>query len=194
VDGYTAINSIPVEAVAEGQYGLVLVYPPEGTKSGLTGKPIKAYALRTVRALNEIRMRNNLSYWISGCGGVTEPEDVTTFLQSGADIVQIGTKLIIDSIFGLRVRQHLENQPSQYVRSPKESVRLARLNWYHATQSIPGLDDSEIGMIEAEKVFFGWREQYLKNSERAYRSDSRFRSGIPTTGEFVRIIRAATRR
>lgn len=194
VDGYTAINSIPVEAVADGQYGPVLVYPPAGTKSGLTGKPIKAYALRTVRSLNELRMRENLSYWISGCGGVTEPEDVTTFLQSGADIVQIGTKLIMDSIFGLRVRQHLENQPAQFVRSPKESVRMARLNWYHACQSIAGLEESEIGMIEAEKVFFGWREPYLRNSERAYRSDNRFRSGVPSKAEFVRLIRAATRR
>lgn len=194
VDGFTAINSLPVEPVAEGQYGHVLVYPPAGTKAGLTGHPIKAHALRAVRTLSELRMRENLNYWISGCGGVTEPEDVTTFLQTGADIVQVGTKLITDSIFGLRVRRHLENQSARVVRTPAESVRLGRLHWYHATQAIPGLEDSEIGMIAAEKVFFGWRDPYLKNSERAYRSDQRFRSGVPTQAEFERMIRAATRR
>lgn len=195
VDGYTAINSVAVEPVTQGQYRDELVYPP-GTKAGITGRPIRALALRTINTLNELRLRNNLKYAISGCGGITEPEDVMTFLQCGADIVTIGTKLITDSLFGLRVRQYLEHQPARndVQQSTDDAMRLAGLHWISAMVSIPGLLDNPTWVVESQRVFATWRDEYTKNPQRAYRSDNRFRGGVPTRVEFERMIRTAIRR
>lgn len=189
VDGYTAINSIAVEPWVDGQSGEVLALAP-GMKAGLTGRPIKRHALRMVRQLAELRVRERLDrIWIAGCGGVTEPEDVVQFVQNGADIVEVGTKLLEDPLFGVRARQHLEVNPPLTVRKTADPVDIAHLNWLHAIDSIEGLKHDERGMVEAVHVFFRWRAGHVGTPDRAFRTDfGKSSRGVPTIAEFRRLL------
>jgi dihydroorotate dehydrogenase len=189
VDGYVAINSVAVEPWVDGQFGEVLALAP-GVKAGLSGKPIKRHALRMVRQLAELRVRERLDrIWIAGCGGVTQPEDVVQFVQNGADIVEVGTKLLEDPLFGVRARQHLELNPPMTMRKAADPVDVAHLNWLHAIDSIEGLKHDERGMIEAVHVFFRWRAGRVGSPDRAFRTDyGKSTHGVPTIAEFRRLL------
>ncbi len=83
IDGITAINTVPALALDDAGRPLL----SHGT-GGLSGKPIKPIALRTI---HDIRVRHGNTIPIMGCGGICNAKDVFQFLQVGATAVQIGT-------------------------------------------------------------------------------------------------------
>jgi dihydroorotate dehydrogenase len=135
VDGYSAINSLSVEGLKDGQ----VPEPAFGeTKSaGLSGKPILRCGLRTVSELSRIRKSQNLTHIkIIGMGGVSNSQDVQSYLDSGADVVMATTAFLSDPYFAIGVRRFLDNQYTSSKLTHEQSVEIARMAWSRATQQV----------------------------------------------------------
>ena len=59
---------------------------------GLSGEPLKPYALATVKCIYEPLRQKNIE--VIGCGGVMQAADADAFFQAGAKLVQIYTGFI----------------------------------------------------------------------------------------------------
>jgi dihydroorotate dehydrogenase (NAD+) catalytic subunit len=135
VDGYTAINTVPVVAVRNGQdHGnSVPAWGTPGLKAGLSGKPIARCGLRCVQDLARIRQQEGANkVAIIGVGGISDPMDVKSYIDSGADIVQATTAFFVDPYFGMRVRSFLDAQFSSKRMTAEDEVTFARYNWSRA--------------------------------------------------------------
>jgi dihydroorotate dehydrogenase len=133
VDGYSAINSIPVVALREGQIDPEPAWGKVGLEAGLSGRPILRCGLRCTQELSRIREEERATkIAILGGGGVTEPADVMTYLKSGADIVQCTTAFFIDPFFGMRVRNVLDSELSTRRTVAEDEADIARFNWSRA--------------------------------------------------------------
>lgn len=89
VQGISAINTIPAKVVTDaGTQAL----PGEGRLvSGICGKPIRWAGLDMVWRLKKLRGDLNLSYAVTGVGGVMHPEDYHEYRYVGADAVMSAT-------------------------------------------------------------------------------------------------------
>jgi dihydroorotate dehydrogenase (NAD+) catalytic subunit len=89
VQGITCINTISAE-VRDRDGGQAL--PGEGRLwSGICGAGIRWAGLDMVARLSRLRSDLNLSFSITGCGGVTRNEDYTSYREAGADAVMSAT-------------------------------------------------------------------------------------------------------
>ena len=86
------INSIG-NGLAIDPHTDTVVIKPKGGFGGLGGSLVKATALANVRALRE---RLNESIKIIGTGGVTSGRDVYDLVLCGADLVEVGTQLMVE--------------------------------------------------------------------------------------------------
>jgi len=133
VDGYSAINTIPVVAMRDGQVVPEPAWGKAGLEAGLSGKPILRCGLHCVQELAQIRSQERASkIAILGVGGVTTPMDVITYLKSGADVVQATTAFFIDPLFALRVRHVLDTQFAAKRSVAEDETDAARFNWSRA--------------------------------------------------------------
>jgi dihydroorotate dehydrogenase len=108
VDGYTAINSIPMMVIATGQRDEPLFPGNDRNKPGVSGVAIRECALQTVRGLNGLRTKfGKPDLAIVGVGGISQSEHITEFRSEGADVVQIGTACIFDPTVGIEIRKRL---------------------------------------------------------------------------------------
>jgi dihydroorotate dehydrogenase (NAD+) catalytic subunit len=105
-DGVVAINTVSA-MVADGDLGGPLLRAPKG---GLSGRPIRAIALRCIYELHKA-----LAIPIIGCGGVSGWKDAVDMMAAGASAVQIGSA-IRDSGLGVfadvadGIREYLEGR------------------------------------------------------------------------------------
>lgn len=92
VDGVAGINTISMDVYTpEGEQAL----PGEGRlKSGLCGKALKPFALKTIRAMAEMKKKNNYDFEIFGVGGLMKPEDLDEMLEAGAKVAMSGTAIM----------------------------------------------------------------------------------------------------
>jgi len=185
VDGYSAINSFPVEAHQDGQIAPVNAFGQPGLKAGLTGRPILPLGVATVATLHEFREEHGLKFCILGSGGVMEPNDVLTYLDAGADAVMLATVLFSDPLFALRARPHWQ-QWQQSLGDRANPIELARLPWSRASsQAAEVISDPEELAIVSGMVFAKWQGAYLSNAAlRGVKTGRR----IPDQEEFHRMI------
>ena len=64
---------------------------PVRLKGGVCGHGIKWAGISMVNRLKKIRKTHNLSYKITGVGGVTVPQDYFDYKSAGADVVMSAT-------------------------------------------------------------------------------------------------------
>jgi dihydroorotate dehydrogenase len=185
VDGYSAINSFPVEAHQDGQTARVNAFGEPGLKAGLTGRPILPLGLATVATLHEFREEHDLTFCILASGGVTAPVDVLSYLDAGADAVMLATVLFSDPLFALRARQHWQQRiPSLADRA--NQIELARLVWSRASsQASATITDPEELAIVSGLVFAKWQQAYRAGIAQRGRSTG---PRIPDQEEFHRLI------
>lgn len=114
VNGYSAINTLPVRGVRKDQDRLVPAFADH--LAGLSGSPIKQLALRTIKGLRDLRADLKLGQQIVliATGGVSSGEDAMEFYRAGADIVQASTAFLSNPLFGLEVRRYLDNHLPPY--------------------------------------------------------------------------------
>lgn len=136
VQGYSAINTIPVEGLRQGQYGLEPAFGTPGLKAGLSGPPIFRFGLECVRNLVKIREVEKLDVGIIGIGGAMTPANVQSYLDCGADVVQCANAFFVDSLFGIAVRKFLDSQLLGKNISAEDEREIARANWSRAVSSL----------------------------------------------------------
>jgi len=83
-NGVVAINTVSAMAI-DGEFGRHILTAPKG---GLSGRPIKAIALRCVHELSKA-----LAIPVIGCGGISSWQDAVDMIASGASAVQIGSAI-----------------------------------------------------------------------------------------------------
>jgi len=83
-NGVVAINTVSAMAI-DGVFGRHILTAPKG---GLSGRPIKAIALRCVHELSKA-----LAIPVIGCGGISSWQDAVDMFASGASAVQIGSAI-----------------------------------------------------------------------------------------------------
>jgi dihydroorotate dehydrogenase (NAD+) catalytic subunit len=137
VNGYSAINTVPVEGMREGQGGLEPAFGKPKLRAGLSGPPIHRYGLSCVRNLARIRAQEKLTgIGIIGIGGATTPAIVQNYIDCGADIVQATTAFFVDSYFGIKVRRFMDSQLNSFEVSSEEEREIARVNWSKAIAAL----------------------------------------------------------
>ncbi len=108
VDGYTAINTIPMRVISTGQRDQPLFPGRDRTRPGVSGVAIRDCALETVRGLHGLRTRfGKAELALVGVGGVSQAEHVTELLMGGASVVQMCTACIFDPTVGIEIRKRL---------------------------------------------------------------------------------------
>jgi len=131
VNGYTAINTLPVAPVERRQYGPLPAFGDGRKKAGLSGAPLLPYSTEVVKTLHHIRMdrggRN--AFAIVGCGGIASPANVVSLIDAGADIVAAATVFFDDPLFALRAHRHLEKhvKVSHFSREAEEELAFSHL-------------------------------------------------------------------
>jgi len=83
-DGVVAINTVSAMAI-DGGFGRPTL---SALKGGLSGRPIRAIALRCVYELSKA-----LTIPVIGCGGISSWRDAVDMIASGASAVQIGSAI-----------------------------------------------------------------------------------------------------
>jgi len=110
LDGYTAINTMPVDIVSEkGEQ----VFPSDNNrrkKAGISGTAIRYYAVTTVRELRKLAKAHKPELAIFATGGVSSAEHVKSFLDAGASAVQICTAAILNPHISAEIRRQLGGQ------------------------------------------------------------------------------------
>jgi dihydroorotate dehydrogenase len=192
VSGFSAINTLPVEGLRQGQRDTEPAFGTPGLKAGLSGKPIHRYALDCVQSLVAIRESEALKQIaIIGIGGVTEPGDVLNFLKSGADLALATTAFFDDPYFGIRVRRVLDSELSKGEFSVEDEKQAARINWSQAIGTL----EQELGGSEAvartirENALadiFEWEREHAASVSLGPRRSL----AVTTPEEFARRIRA----
>jgi dihydroorotate dehydrogenase len=132
--GISAINTVPVRALRQG---LDDREPAFGGNPdllvGLSGQPLLPIGLQTIERLAGIRERGGFrDLVLLGMGGVTTPQDVQNYLDSGADVVQATTVFLFDPLFGEKVHQFLEDRESVLEDPERRLEREARSYWLQA--------------------------------------------------------------
>lgn len=185
VSGYTAINTIAVESLRDGQEGLQPAYG-QGIEAGLSGRPILRHGLRCVDALAKIREADRLKIAIIGIGGITEPQDVKSYLDAGADAVQATTAFFNDSLFAVRVRNMLDQEQPRAASALEQQRELALHNWAKAETELNderARDRAAVGKAALE-VWSKWKEDFDRTAAMGPR-----RGPAPTVEDFKTRIR-----
>ena len=91
------INSVPNGLIIDPETEAPVIKPKDGF-GGLGGAIIKPIALANVRAFYTRFLEKGLCIDIIGSGGVTTGTDVFEFILAGAEMVSIGSQLMIEGI------------------------------------------------------------------------------------------------
>jgi dihydroorotate dehydrogenase (NAD+) catalytic subunit len=186
VDGYSAINTVPVVGLRQGQDDFEPAYGRPGLEAGLSGKPIFRLGLRAIRDLARIREVEGLGgKVVIGIGGVSSGEDVRTYLEAGANAVQATTAFFDDALFGLTVRRTLDAELPVIAHTILDYKERARVNWSRAIDEMSeAMDDSRVSSVALAE----WNEWQRRFSETA--SLGPLRVSVPTVEDFKgRILR-----
>lgn len=191
VEGYSGINTMPVEGLRLGQHGLEPAFGVQGLRAGLSGGPIRSYGLNFVKSLDEIRRTNKLSFSILGCGGIISPTDVHEYLKAGADVALATTAFFKNSYFGIEVHQQLRQIYENHQVRLIDHLETGYRNWYGARENLRRLHENRPATRkEMEKgaiaCFHEWETQYSAEATMGKR-----RSSIPTVAEFEELIQRA---
>ena len=91
--GICAINSIPMRIINEQGNAY---FGPERAVCGISGNPIRALALQTIKNMRMFIEQEKLALTVFGTGGITQPEHIDQFFQAGADIALSATGVMLD--------------------------------------------------------------------------------------------------
>ena len=107
-DGYTAINSVPVEGFQQGPYGQEPAFGQLGVRAGLSGPPILDMGLHCARELAEIKERRQLRNLLICGGGVQDKESARRYLHNGADFVFLNSIFFVNPNAAIDIRRYLD--------------------------------------------------------------------------------------
>jgi dihydroorotate dehydrogenase (NAD+) catalytic subunit len=192
VHAIAAINTLPVEGLRQGVDGPVPAFGAPGVKAGLSGAPILRCALSCVQELASIRNAERLNrLGIIGIGGITTPQDVLMFLNSGADVVQATTAFFSDSYFGIKVRRVLDSELCSRELTSEEEEEIADLNWKRALRDVEaGLGGSEPLRKLVREVAIADILEWERQHTESVRLGVRRPVAVPTRQQFAERIRA----
>jgi len=89
-DGIVAINTVGPEKFIDPNTDRAILYNPNGNKGGASGEDIFPVAIKKIK---EIRQAIGENIPIIGMGGVTNAENVKKMIESGANVVGIGSAI-----------------------------------------------------------------------------------------------------
>jgi len=184
VNGSVTMNSLSVHAVTPGLHGPVPFFGA-GRPSGLSGPAILPLGLQMVETMARWREANGgrNAFAIFGVGGVTVPEDVSRYLNAGADIVQATRIFLEDRRFGLQVQRHLrETQPArERRREDEEELAFFNLRTALRARAIQGNGS-------ARRVGLDFLSRWMDQNETEVRTGYR-RASVPTAADIEAHIR-----
>jgi hypothetical protein len=148
--------------------------------------------LHTVKALRKAigqLTSDRTGFGIVGVGGVNSAQDVLSYRDAGADVVQACTVFLDNSNFGIGVRQQLAEQHRAFLRKQETTLDRGRRTWTEALNRVS--DGREAGDQRdrrllaqvATEILFDWED-----SVSAFRAEGPMRN-VPTTEDWVSRIR-----
>ena len=185
VHGYSAINTVAVDAYRIGQDGPEPAFGKR-IKAGLSGAPILRFGLSCVQSLAAIREREKLSEMaIVGIGGVTTTEDVQRYIESGADLVQCASAFFVDSYFAIKARQFLDSKLHRNELTADEEVDLARGNWSRAVGELKHeFGKNQVVWSHVELIALQGFQEWERDHRATIALGPRRSSPIPTIEDF----------
>lgn len=136
VDGYTAINTIPVRLVSRGGYSEPFFPGKKRLRPGISGTAIREHALAVVRGLRSLAKEKRSEIAILGVGGISTAGHVRQFLEAGANCVQMCTAVNHNPFLGIEIRRELAETKipaHRYVLSGKSQTDVPFKDDFTAT-------------------------------------------------------------
>lgn len=100
ISGIVAINAIPgIVKFPDGS----LAFSDRGKKAGICGAAIFRKGIAAVRQLALLREKYG-DFLIVGVGGILKPSDAVEYLDSGADVIEIGTGAMYNPYLALEIK------------------------------------------------------------------------------------------
>jgi len=200
VDGYTAINTIPMEILSEK--GEPIFPGGRRKKAGVSGAAIRLHARETVAQLRVLAKEYKPELTILGTGGVSSLEDFKSMREAGADGVQICTAALINPYIAAEIRKQLVG----------EQVASNRSRYLDRAGLKVHFSDGEIGLawdamlqaceeanVAVDKGFIvlqrEWLSPYVTTMNRIKANDgdeafvSKTRRTAPTKDQIIRWLR-----
>jgi len=184
LDGWTAINTIPVRAHRVGVLGFYPAYDSLERRVGLAGPAIFSRAFECLKGLVDIRERHKLSNKvIVSVGGVDHPEKVALMLDTGADAVQAANVFFDNPTFGVDVHQALADRSAVDGRNLRDYREVGVRYWGVAVMQLDLKSDEELAI--AAHVLSTWQGTFA-------RAAAARRGDLPASVDyFVQTIRMA---
>lgn len=99
VDAISGINTVSMKVLnRDGSAAL----GNDRITSGICGGPIRSAALDFIKTARSIIKEEKLDLTLIGVGGITLPQHIDLFLETGADFAQTATGMMWDSYLGMR--------------------------------------------------------------------------------------------
>jgi dihydroorotate dehydrogenase (NAD+) catalytic subunit len=185
VDGWVAINTVPVRAVLDG--GPHGKRPAFGVDHpvGIAGRPVLECGLHIVNELASIRERNKISRKaIIGLGGVTRPADVVRYRDAGADAVQAVTIFHADPYFAVRVHEFLASNEKRSELSRDKTLQMA---WHNIGLAMEALAERGFDRRRVAPVAMAKYTEFCDRFDNLNPNSPR-RPWVPTVNELVKDI------
>jgi dihydroorotate dehydrogenase len=130
LDGYTAINIMPVDIVSEKDEQVFPSNNNRRKKAGISGTAIRLHALATVKELRRLGKTQKPELVIFATGGVSSAGHVKAFLEAGANVVQICTAAMLNPHISVEIRRDLAGEKaavntSKYLRETTLNIRFS---------------------------------------------------------------------
>jgi dihydroorotate dehydrogenase (NAD+) catalytic subunit len=107
VDGFTAINTIPLRVISQGQYSEPFFPGGKRARPGISGAAIREHALTVVSGLRTLANTKRPDLVIFGVGGISTADHVRRFLEAGANCVQMCTSVNHNPFLAIEIRREL---------------------------------------------------------------------------------------
>ena len=105
VDGVATTNSIA--ATVADQSGQLLF---DGQRRGICGDAIRAESIRQTKTLCQIIHDRKLKISVVGIGGIQSAAHVESYINAGAESVQLATAAMLNPLVGIEIRRSLASQ------------------------------------------------------------------------------------
>jgi dihydroorotate dehydrogenase len=108
--GIVTLNTVSTDIVERD--GTPAFGTPDRLHAGVTGRAVFPAAVDQVKRAATILARDRLSLQLIAVGGATSPENVRSFLDAGASLVEMATAPVFQPDIGFRVREALSANPT----------------------------------------------------------------------------------
>lgn len=196
IAGFTAINTLPTQVVTDGQREEPYFSGPNRLVAGISGIAIRDHALEVVKNLRILSESKRSDLVVLGVGGVANAEDVKSFLDAGANGVQICTAAQFNPYIAIEIRAELAQKRSPSSKSvylekaglrvPFRDAETARA--FDSTARVAERTDIPFEIaLHALKV--NWLDSYIEESSIATESGAKTRRSAPSESQIEKWVR-----